>query len=63
LAGAAGAAIELSRVEIYLSKQRLILRKTLKENLVSYLSYAKKELESAETGDAIDLGGEPGIML
>jgi hypothetical protein len=52
LAAAAGAApkaaIELSRVAIYLSKQRFMLRNTLKENPVSYLSYAKKKLGSAE---------------
>jgi hypothetical protein len=45
----AGAAIELGRFAIYLSKQYFTLRKTLKENPVSYLSYAKKELGSAET--------------
>jgi hypothetical protein len=49
LAGAPKAAIELSRVAIYVSKQCFTLRKTLKENLVSYLSYTKKKLESAET--------------
>jgi hypothetical protein len=49
VAGVAGAAIELSRMAIYLGKQRFMRRKMLNENPVSYLSYAKKELESAET--------------
>ena len=48
LAGAAGAAIELSSVGIYIGKQHFTLRKMLKENPVSYLSYAKKELGAAE---------------
>jgi hypothetical protein len=34
----AGAAIELSRMAIYLGKQRFTLRKMLNENPVSYLS-------------------------
>jgi hypothetical protein len=48
-AGAPKAAIELSRLGIYLSKQYFMLRKMFKENPVSYLSYAKKELGSVDT--------------
>jgi hypothetical protein len=64
LAGAPGAAIELGRLGIYLSKQCFMLRTTLKENPVSYLSYAKKKLGSAEKiGDMTDFGGGTNIML
>jgi hypothetical protein len=60
---AGGAAIELGRLAIYLSKQRFMKRKMLKENPVSYLSYAKNKLRSLETGNAIDFGGGPRITL
>jgi hypothetical protein len=42
--GSRGVAIELGRIGIYLGKQRFSLRKMLRENPVSYLSYAKKQL-------------------
>jgi hypothetical protein len=64
LVGAAGAAIELSRMGIYLGKQRFMLRKMLNENPVSYLSYAKEELGSGrKIDDATDFGDGTNIML
>jgi hypothetical protein len=48
-ASVVGTVIELGRVGIYVGKQRFELQRKLKETPVSYLSYAKQELGSAET--------------
>jgi hypothetical protein len=42
---AGGVAIEFGRTALYLGKQIFLLRKALNENPVSYIAYAKSELD------------------